>query len=386
MRGESGLKKKILFVAMQNSPHAAKWISALNSEEWEIYLFPVISGSPTSELMPEHVHVIGTHGQIRADNKSSAKQLSRAIKSIRPDLVHSLEFQHASYLTLRAKELLKEFPFWVASNWGSDIYYYQHLRKHREEIEGILQGIDALVVECHRDSELARRLGFSKKIFISVNSGGVDLTASKQIAAPQVKGTSILLKGYEHFAGRALSALRAIRTVSDDLAGLSVRVFSASVETFNLIARMSENANLDIQIIPYTTNEKLLLEFANAEIYLGVSVSDGLSTSAVEAMAHGAFPIQSNTSCAGEWITHGVNGYLIDPLSHAEIVTALTSALQNSHLRKSAAALNAELVSKHFDTRVVATGIRSFYSSLDLAHSQIGAIGEDKLTQSRDSL
>lgn len=377
MQGESGLKKKILFVAMQNSPHAAKWISALDPKEWEISLFPVISGSPTSELMPEHVHVIGTNGQIRANNRSSVKQLSRAIESIKPDLVHSLEFQHASYLTLRAKEQLKDFPFWVASNWGSDIYYYQHIKKHREEIEGILQGIDALVVECQRDSELARRLGFSKKIFISVNSGGVDLTATKQLAAPEVRGTSILLKGYEHFAGRALSALRAIRTVSNEVAGLSVKVFSASVETFNLIERMGEDAKLDLQIIPYTTNEKLLLEFANADVYLGVSVSDGLSTSAIEAMAQGAFPIQSNTSCAGEWITHGVNGYLIDPLSHAEIVTALISALQNSSLRKSAATFNADLVAKHFDTRVVANGIRSFYSSLDLAHCQVVAIGED---------
>lgn len=357
------MKRKIIFVAMQNSPHAAKWISALDPEDWEIYVFPVISGASVSELMPEYVQVIETRGQIRPENKRSVRQLAQAIKSINPVLIHSLEFQHASYLTLRAKSLIDDFPLWVASNWGSDIYFYQHLKPHRAEIEHILTEIDALVVECQRDMELARQLGFSKEVFVSVNSGGIDVSRLADLRA-ETRNTSILVKGYEHFAGRALSALRAIRTVAESVAGLSVRVFSASPETYNLIERLNESPSLEVKVVPYTTNEKLLREFLNSEIYLGISVSDGLSTSAIEAMALGAFPIQSNSSCSGDWITHGVNGFLVDPLNQSEIVTALISALQSPKLRKSAAEVNAELVSKHFDTRVVAIGIRKFYASL----------------------
>ena len=46
-------------------------------------------------------------------------------------------------------------------------------------------------------------------------------------------------------------------------------------------------------------------EFQKSRIYIGCSISDGISTSFLEALANGAFPIQTNTSCANEWISKG---------------------------------------------------------------------------------
>jgi glycosyltransferase involved in cell wall biosynthesis len=52
--------------------------------------------------------------------------------------------------------------------------------------------------------------------------------------------------------------------------------------------------------------------FASSRIYVGISLSDGISTSLLEAMAMGAFPIQTSTACVDEWFADGVSGYRID--------------------------------------------------------------------------
>ena len=60
------------------------------------------------------------------------------------------------------------------------------------------------------------------------------------------------------------------------------------------ITTFAENQNLD--------HEQMIDLFSKSLIYIGHSLSDGISTSLLEAMALGAYPIQSNTSCASEWI------------------------------------------------------------------------------------
>jgi glycosyltransferase involved in cell wall biosynthesis len=52
--------------------------------------------------------------------------------------------------------------------------------------------------------------------------------------------------------------------------------------------------------------------FAMSRIYIGCSISDGISTSFLEALMTGVYPIQTNTSCAGEWIGKGVSALLIE--------------------------------------------------------------------------
>jgi hypothetical protein len=50
--------------------------------------------------------------------------------------------------------------------------------------------------------------------------------------------------------------------------------------------------------------------FANSRIYIGASRSDGISTSFLEALVLGAYPIQTNTSCGNEWVEKGFHAQL----------------------------------------------------------------------------
>ena len=53
-----------------------------------------------------------------------------------------------------------EFPPWIATNWGSDIFLFGKLPEHREKISRILNYADYYSAECHRDVKIARESGF----------------------------------------------------------------------------------------------------------------------------------------------------------------------------------------------------------------------------------
>ena len=131
---------RILFVAMVNSIHAARWISQLPTSEFDIHLFPCqtarphpLLGDTTSHmtgLIPRGVGLLSmVAGALRMKERLGIQRvpvlfqrsywLARTIRRLKPDLVHSLEFQHAGYLALEARRRIRRgFPPWIATNWG----------------------------------------------------------------------------------------------------------------------------------------------------------------------------------------------------------------------------------------------------------------------------
>ncbi len=64
-------------------------------------------------------------------------------------------------------------------------------------------------------------------------------------------------------------------------------------------------------IIPeFTSHHDILQKHGQARISIGLSIGDAISTSLLEAIVMGSFPIQSWTSCADEWIVDGKTGIL----------------------------------------------------------------------------
>ncbi len=81
-----------------------------------------------------------------------------------------------------------------------------------------------------------------------------------------------------------------------------------------------------------------------ASIYVSTSLSDGTSLSLLEAMACGAFPVVSNIPANCEWITDGVNGYLVSPDSPEQLAQKLSDAWSQPKLRQAAAEYNWSLI------------------------------------------
>ena len=397
--------EKILIVANQSSVHTAGWCKLAAQTDFDFSVFCLHYGAPVAPparfqyFYPFHYLRMSEGFKPAANNHAiwplpflpffaramngiktmllgrrayktsfghNACALNTLIDRIKPDIVHSMDFQQAGYLVARAKTAYKgKFPTWIATNWGSDIYYFNQFADHKPEIAKVLDGADYYSCECERDVCLARDTGYKGRVLpVFPNSGGYD-TAAIEPRRNAIKPSDrriILVKGYQHFAGRALTALDALARIADQLHGYKVVVFSGF--TADVVARvnqLSQDGVMDIECLPYSSKDAMMDYFARARVYLGVSISDAISTSLLESIVHGTFPIQTDTSCANEWIIDGETGFIIPPDDVTYIAAKVADALVNDALVDEAAAKNWVTAVERLDMTVLRAKIDAFY-------------------------
>ncbi len=377
---------KILFVGMSDSVHAAKWIGQLDNPDWKIFLFPVFDILDVHPKMPGNVKVCipgyGTflffkrigmqrlfrifyyyltllNRKINPDYYS--KRLSRTIRRIGPDLIHSLETQGAGYLVEEVRRLIvkknRNFPKWWHSNWGSDISLFGRLPEHQARIREVMAACDYYFCECDRDVKLAREFGFTGEVFpIYPNAGGFNIKLlerlRKESAVPSLRKT-IMLKGYQSWYGRALTGIRALERCADILEGYQVVMYTnttKNIEVGMAASLFTQSTGIEMKLLPPTTsNEEILKYHGLSRISISLSTCDGISTSALEAMALGSFPIQSNTSCVQEWITDGESGILVPPEDTDILEQAIRKAIADDELVNKAAEINFQTIKTRAD-------------------------------------
>jgi glycosyltransferase involved in cell wall biosynthesis len=469
--------RRILFVGMQSSPHAARWIELVTVEGWDLHFFPVDGCMPDPRLQGVTLHwpvldpaierknrpdvimpgiepsfsfarrlarigrlmlrdpleggrrvrarlvatggpnlltlglfgakenSISTHSSRGAHNETSAPLrwsrftptleelggaaaveaqsvrlgesqcaapilngpgiLAERIRTLRPDLIHSMEFQHSAYLVLRAREQYGAgFPTWLATNWGSDIFYFGQFVDHRAQIERVLAAIDFYSCECERDIAIARKFGYSGPAVSGIpNSGGFDLKQVTSLRSPQPASRRkvVMVKGYQHFAGRALTALKVLERFAPQLKDYRIILFSVSDEPRRRALALQQAKVLDIHVIDWAPHEQILRHFGEARIYMGISISDAISTSVLEAMAMGAFPIQTNTSCCDEWFKDGEGGFIVPPDDFNAICEKFDHAMKDDALVDRAAEVNWRTVKMRLDNNIIGPRIIDFY-------------------------
>lgn len=389
---------RILFVAMPGSIHTARWIGQLGHTGWDLHLFPSLWEPPHPALnrITVHTGVVGrrTNGVGRSvkvrgfwpfrrgattlywlANTSTlrrlvnpATRLATLVRSIRPDLVHSLEFQHSAYLTLEALAHKGEsFPPWIVSNWGSDIFLFSRLAAHRARIKEVLTRCDYYACESQRDLDLARQLCLKGEALpILPAGGGFDLKACEELRSPEPTSSRrlIVVKGYQHFAGRALVALRAIARCAGMLERYRIAIYGATPDVAIAAELLASDTGLQVELIPPCSHEEILRRLGQARIYLGLSISDAVPASLLEAMVMGAFPIQARTSCANEWVEDGVTGLLVPPEDPDVVADAVIRAASEDALVDSAAVVNRATAERRLEREAIGRRVVTIYERI----------------------
>jgi len=381
---------RILFVAMPNSVHTSRWISQLYDQGYDLHLFPSTRATPDQTLRNVSLHLASIGSRCiskvacaiprtfeleqRLRLKSvpvifdRAFWLAQVIRLVKPDIIHSLEIQGAGYQTLAARERLGEkFPTWIATNWGSDIYLFGRLAEHVGRIKAVLAACDYYSCECQRDVQLAKKLGLQGKVLpVLPNTGGFDLARISQFRKPGPTSLRrlILLKGYQSWAGRALVALRAIALCAGELRGYRVAIYSASCDVEIAAELVSQSTGIRIDLIPPCSHDDMLCLFGRARIYIGLSISDAISTSLLEAIVMGAFPIQSCTACADEWIEDGKTGFIVPPEDEQAVAAAIQRAAADDTLVDQAAEENARVAAERLDRSVIQPQVIAMYEEV----------------------
>lgn len=386
---------RILLVAMADSVHTARWMSQICDQGWDVHLFPSLDvgfGHPELRNCTVHHSIYSKQGKgngsvrfsgIPVVHKTVAYfargllrkyfrtyrvgQLVRTIKKLKPDLIHAMEIQAAGYLTVAARDKMQgEFPPSILTNWGSDIYLFGRLKEHEARIRETLGEFDYYSCECQRDVTLAREYGFRGEILpVFPNGGGFNLEWVSGLRSPGLvsKRRSIVLKGYQNWAGRALVGIRALERCADLLKGYEVNIYSADPDVGIAAELCQRSTGIPIHIIPERSAHEVILRLhGRSRISIGLSISDAISTSFLEAIVMGSFPIQSCTSCADEWIVDGKTGILVPPEDPEVVEMAIRRALTDDDLVNRAAEANFEIAQERLDQRKLeemATGIYS---------------------------
>jgi glycosyltransferase involved in cell wall biosynthesis len=391
---------RLLFIGMPDSIHTARWISQLTAEGWDIYLFPSLSAELHRSLYnsslynvkvfsPSLTHSVKSFRNVRCirwtgvfmfmDNILTALlhkpiklfwkwALILIIRVLKPDLVQSLEMQLAGYLTMSVHGYFSnDFPKWIVTNWGSDIYLFGRFPEHAEKIRAVLGKCDYYSAECQRDIDLAREKGFKgKALLVFPNAGGFDLEHVKQLREPGNTSARriILLKGYQHWAGRALVGVRALAMCADVLHGYTVAIYAAAPDVEISAKLFSHDTGIPVEFVPSCSHDEMLRWYGRARIYIGLSISDAISTSMLEAIVMGAFPIQSNTSCADEWVTCGEGGFIV-PAEDPEIISkAIREAVLKDSLVDNADEINKKLARERLDESIIKPQVVEMYKQI----------------------
>jgi glycosyltransferase involved in cell wall biosynthesis len=289
------------------------------------------------------------------------------IERKKPCIVHYHEMQHGGYLLNRISDKIRSLgdakPQIIGSSWGSDLSFFGYIDSHSGEIQKLLDLTSVLTAERSEEFEVLRRYNYSGT-FLAPIYNSVGSQPEKNFFGP-VSGLRnvILIKGYQHDQGRALNVLKALESL-EEAKKFKIRVFSAAKSSPVDLqsSRMKSLFGFDIEVIPRQSHAEFLKIFSESRIYIGLSESDGLSTSMVEAMATGCFPIQSSNSAAPQFIEHGVTGFVVDPWDIPSIRDSIRIALTDDKILEAAQIVNRNVITEKYNWNSGVKNVAKLYS------------------------
>ena len=375
--------KKILLIGMVDSIHTANWIERIVDIDCEIHIFPsrthrrihphlqklikdnqnlrLMYGFPSQRLSP-YLNYLTRKVNISKFSLTSWL-LKRAIETKTYSHIHCLEFQHAGYLLLEIKSDSLSNVQIICTNWGSDIYFFSQFDSHLKKIKELLNLIDMYAAECERDYELARNLGFNgKELPLIPNSFRLNVNAENQ---KNVKDKSqVIVKCYGETFGLGGILISVMDQFLNTRQDASVLLFSVTDDLLSDAKNLEKKFPNRVRISSIRnsmSSSQIAEEYQKSRVYIGASRSDGISTSFLEAMNYGVFPIQTNTSCAQDWIGKGCVGKVVDP-DRELLFNALNDVYYDFDTIAAAAETNLKLLREYTDTSVLKEVSKSFYS------------------------
>jgi glycosyltransferase involved in cell wall biosynthesis len=385
----------VVLVCFPFSVHAARWVNLLRQSSFRVVVFPSVIQPHCPELRPyrnltrlsdvdlmgpgdvgvidnsvievvvnsEEDRALGyvpmqSYADVTPEITPSPASLVSVLRQIRPALLHSLELQHGAYLCLEAcRRMRSDFPRWLASSWGSDIYLYRKMKHHVPVLRELFNRIDGLHADCARDLDLAVELGFRGRHFPVVSgAGGADLSCFPDPASlpPPSRRNVIILKGNHGWSGRGLNVLLAVHRIAPSLRQFRIRVTHSNIAVHKTVEALANEDGLDIGFDPYFADHaSAISRLAEARLVVAAGISDGASMTLLESMTVGTFCIQSDTSCAREWIIPGKTGFVVSPHDVAGLAAAIEKAATDDDLVDKAAVLNRTTIVRRWSTDAV---------------------------------
>jgi len=365
---------------MFDSVHFARWLEQFRDEPLEFLLFPssphrrlhaklsdlLVSSSTAKYSLFPFTRFAGLPLWILDkvfNNRLRGSLVRSVVKRFGPHFVHVLELQNAGYVALAALEKDKpEGVQLIITNYGSDIYWFRQFPKHLSKIKRLLEITDHYACECERDVQIARELGLKGEVKpVRPNAGGFSSEILDKKLLPASERKVIAIKGYHGWVGRAHVAIEALKLIQSSLEDHEIFFYSSNVSTIRLARKCAKETGLNITTYGKgkLSHSQMLDLFGRSSIYVGLSESDGISTSLLEAMAMGAVPVQTSTACCDEWFSED-SGLSVKEIRPDVVAESILKALALSK-NQTAAEINRETIRKKASESFVKEAALTYY-------------------------
>ena len=382
------MRPKILIIGMIDSIHLSRWLNQFVNCEIDFYIFTSkkyrkihkeIKSLINSEHNASYTHIQKIKTNILQGyfdflrNEILGKFLPKFTRTAfltkilmkqNFKYIHAVEIQSAGYLLNSVNPDLLKNSNVIITNWGSDIYYFKQFSEHTTKIKSVLSKANFYSAECKRDYKLAEEFGFSGKFLPCIpNAGGFDVDFFQKNFTSPSKRNQILIKGYGGIFGQAAIVIPLIPEIITRFPQVQFHFYSVTEDVMIIINKLSVEIQNQIRVSSIgkrLSHKDMLIEFSKSRIHIGCSKSDGISTAFLESLICGAYPVQTNTSCADEWMDRGARASIVN-LDSNEILSHVLYALKDDQLVDKAAEINYSVAKKYLDYGVVQKQALEFY-------------------------
>ena len=382
-------RKKVLIIGMLNSIHFSNWLIRFKDEEVDFFIFPsrqyrnldpqlrrliseknnakfqIVRRFPLVTLRNYIDFVLETRWLNGFFPNFRLNALGRFISTNSIDFIHCLEIQSAGYLVSELDPELLVNSEVIVTNWGSDIYYFARFEEHEKKIRKVLALTDRYSAECFRDYELATKYGFKgAKLPVIPNSFYNNLVTDVTSNPVASSRKWIIVKGYGGQFGQIQIVIESVARLLKSGTNFQFFFYSITPDVESCITKLQLEYPNKIEFISIEnkiSKSAMADWFSKSRIYIGCSKSDGVSTSFLEALHQGAYPIQTNTSCASEWVLKGAVASIID-VTEIDLSQELLRATKDDELVDYAQSQNRKIALMYLNPSELLEKSKLFYN------------------------
>lgn len=396
---------KILFIGSGISTHTFSWMDLLKGADLNVRLFALPDGIPPKDWQfqtyitvspaerldpgiryrvyppPFPFAKVNRAWNLLADRLNFPtfftieKSFSKVIKQWKPNVIHTLGFDPASFFYLNFRERFSApiIGKWVAQvRGGPDFMLNQYVPDKMEKIRHVLQECDKFIADNqpNYDFALANGLDASKLSSLGVVSGtgGMDvekLSGMWNVLPSRRERIIVIPKTYEAPSSKALPILEAIKLAWDEIKPCEIHMlWLVQPEMRVWFQALPAEIRMSCRMHDRIPRPQVLDLMSRARVMLAPSLTDGIPNSMLEAMGLGAFPIVSPLDPVLPVVRDPQNVLFARNLYPQEIAVALARAMNDDALVDSAAQSNLQLISRIANRALIRPKLIEFYQTL----------------------
>src|SRR3990172_1367604 len=290
----------------------------------------------------------------------STGKVKKAIDRIQPDIIIGYRVTSYGFMAVNTG-----FHPVVVVAQGSDLFYPRNSKMQKALVRYTINKADLLHTWASHMSDKWSEYGV-KEDKILVLPKGVDTNIFRHYERKGPEGSLILIstrqlrKTYNYDC-----ILKALPLALKNIPNLKYLICGDGEYRDNLeLAAKNLRLENNIRFMGKIRHDELPSFLNSSYIYVSMQESDGVSSSLLEAMSCGIFPIVTDIKANRLWIDDGSNGFLIPVNDHLELARKIIAAYENPKLRQEAKSKNIALVKEKASITSNTIKVVDLYSKL----------------------